>query len=81
MKDIFSSLSEIFMSDDQPKLLRHEKVALSNIILVAKERLWVADAFEAMEYDTNQFSEQISEESIRNIKQSIKVMESYLEKN
>ena len=69
------------MSDDQSKLLRHEKVALSNIILVAKERVWMADALEAMEYDAEQFSETVSESSVRNIKQSIKVMESYLEKN
>ena len=77
MKDI---LNKIFQSD-KPTLLRHEQIALSNILTVAKERLWVADSFEAMEYDTGKFSEEISVESIHNIKQSIKVMDSYLEKN
>ena len=77
MKEI---LNKIFQQD-RPKLLRHEQIALSNILTVAKERLWVADSFEAMEYDTSKFSEEISTDSIHNIKQSIKVMDSFLEKN
>ncbi len=77
MKEI---LNKIFQADT-PRLLRHEQIALSNVLTVAKERLWVADGFEALEYDTGNFSEEISAESIHNIKQSIKVMDSYLEKN
>ena len=72
MKEI---LNKIFQQD-KPKLLRHEQIALSNILTVAK-RLWVADSFEAMEYDTSKFSEEISTDSIHNIKQSIKVMDSF----
>jgi len=78
MKEI---LNKIFQADTPSRLLRHEQIALSNILTVAKERLWVMDSFEALEYDTSNFSEEISAESIHNIKQSIKVMDSYLEKN
>lgn len=77
MKEI---LNKIFQAEP-PKLLRHEQIALSNILTVARERLWVADSLEALDYDTDNFSEEISTESIHNIKQSIKVMDSYLEKN
>ena len=80
MKEILSSISGIFQTQES-KLMRHERVALSNIILVAKERLWLADSFDAIEYDTEEFSEEISIDSINNIKQSIKVAESYLEKH
>jgi hypothetical protein len=53
MKEI---LNKIFQAEP-PKLLRHEQIALSNILTVAKERLWVADSLEALDYDTDNFSE------------------------
>ena len=81
MKSILDSLTDIFTPTDNTKIMKHEIVALSNVISVAKERLWIADSLEAIEYDSDNFSEDVPVDTIRNIKQSIMVMEKFLEKH
>ena len=82
MKSILDSLTDIFTPTDNTKIMKHEIVALSNVISVAKERLWIADSLEAIEYDSDNFSEDVTLiDTIRNIKQSIMVMEKFLEKH
>jgi hypothetical protein len=73
--DIFSS----FSSDNEKTITTHEETALKNLIAVAKERIWLADPIHANEYDTFNFEEEISSETIEKIKKSIKISESLLE--
>ena len=50
------------------------------MVAVAKERIWLADPIHADEYDTFNFDEEISSETIEKIKKSVKIAESLLEK-
>lgn len=81
VKDIFNSLTDIFQSENKSVLMKHEAVALSNLVSIAKERLWIADSLDTLEYDTTNFTEDLSDDTRNKIKQSIKVMETFLEKN
>ena len=65
-------------------LAQTEEVALKNIIEVAKERVWLADANSAEEYNNyhgEAFSVELDMETIGRIKSSINLMDSYLLKN
>jgi hypothetical protein len=58
-----------------------DEVALKNIIEIAKERIWLADPIDTLEYDNDLFDDHLSAETIKRIKSSINVMEAYLLKN
>ena len=58
-----------------------DEVALKNIIEIAKERIWLADPIDTMEYDDDLFDDHLSAETIKRIKSSINLMEAYLLKN
>jgi hypothetical protein len=58
-----------------------DEVALKNIIEIAKERIWLADPIDTLEYDNDLFDDHLSAETIKRIKSSINVMETYLTKN
>ena len=70
----------MLVSEDS-KIMKHEIVAMSNVVSVAKERIWLTDSLEAMDYDTNNFCEEVPIETIKTIKQSIMVMEKFLDKH
>lgn len=58
-----------------------DEVALKNIIEIAKERIWLADPINALDYDDISFDDHLSEETVVRIKTSIVLMENYLLKN
>lgn len=58
-----------------------DEIALKNIIEIAKERIWLADPINTVEYDDDMFDDHLSAETIKRIKSSINVMETYLLKN
>jgi hypothetical protein len=58
-----------------------DEVALKNIIEIAKERIWLADPINTIEYDDDLFDDHLSAETVKRIKSSINVMETYLTKN
>ena len=58
-----------------------DEIALKNIIEIAKERIWLADPINTVEYDDDLFDDHLSAETIKRIKSSINVMETYLLKN
>lgn len=58
-----------------------DEIALKNIIEIAKERIWLADPINTIEYDDDLFDDHLSAETIKRIKSSINVMETYLLKN
>ena len=74
-------LSESFTSEDDNKLTTAHEVALKNIIEIAKERIWLADPINTTEFDIDAFDEYLSDETIKRIKSSIKLMENYLANN
>ena len=51
-----------------------DEVALKNIIEIAKERIWLADPIDTLEYDNDLFDDHLSAETIKRIKSSINVM-------
>jgi len=63
------------------KLTVADEIALKNIIEIAKERIWLADPIDTVDYDDDLFDDHLSVETIKRIKSSIKVMEVYLLKN
>lgn len=75
-----NNLLNSFTSDDGKTITTHEETALKNLVAVAKERIWLADPIYANEYDTFNFDEEISSETIEKIKKSVKIAESLLEK-
>tara|TARA_B110000305_G_C19356366_1_gene597023 strand:- start:286 stop:555 length:270 start_codon:yes stop_codon:yes gene_type:complete len=58
-----------------------DKIALKNIIEIAKERIWLADPIDTLEYDTENFGDRLSEETLKRMKSSITMVEAYLLKN
>jgi hypothetical protein len=58
-----------------------DEVALKNIIEIAKERIWLADPIDTLEYDNDLFDDHLSAETVKRIKSSINVLEAYLLKN
>jgi hypothetical protein len=58
-----------------------DEIALKNIIEIAKERIWLADPIDTLEYDTENFDDRLSEETLKRMKSSITMMEVYLLKN
>ena len=64
-----------------PELTIADEVALKNIIEIAKERIWLADPINTIEYDNDLFDDHLSTETIKRIKSSINAMETYLTKN
>ena len=58
-----------------------DEVALKNIIEIAKERIWLADPIDTLEYDNDLFDDHLSAQTIKRINSSINVMETYLTKN
>lgn len=75
-----NNLLNSFTSDDGKTINVHEETAIKNLVAVAKERIWLADPIHADEYDTFNFDEEISSETIEKIKKSVKIAESLLEK-
>ncbi|RPG63830.1 MAG: hypothetical protein CBC02_009770 [Flavobacteriaceae bacterium TMED42] len=69
------------MQPATPELTIADEVALKNIIEIAKERIWLADPINTVEYDDDKFDDHLSAETIKRIKSSINVMETYLLKN
>ena len=69
-----------FSSGDNNTITTYEETAIKNLIAVAKERIWLADPIYADDYDTFNFDEEISPETIEKIKKSVKIAESFLEK-
>lgn len=66
---------------EEASLTLSEKIALKNIIEVAKERLWLHDSFSAVDYDYSNFDSDLDDNSVASIKNSIKLMETYLLEN
>lgn len=64
-----------------PELTVADEIALKNIIEIAKERIWLTDPINTMEYDDDLFDDHLSTETIKRMKSSINVMETYLLKN
>jgi hypothetical protein len=64
-----------------PELTIADEIALKNIIEIAKERIWLNDPINTIEYDNDMFDDHLSAETIKRIKSSINVMETYLLKN
>ena len=64
-----------------PELTIADEIALKNIIEIAKERIWLDDPINTLEYDNDLFDDHLSAETIKRIKSSINVMETYLLKN
>jgi hypothetical protein len=64
-----------------PKLTPADEIALKNIIEIAKERIWLNDPINTIEYDNELFDDHLSVETIKRIKSSINLMETYLLKN
>lgn len=58
-----------------------DEIALKNIIEIAKERIWLADPINTIEYDDDLFDDHLSTETVKRIKSSINVMETYLTEN
>ena len=50
-----------------------DEVALKHIIEIAKERIWLADPIDTLEYDNDLFDDHLSAETIKRIKSSIKI--------
>lgn len=63
------------------KLTIADEIALKNIIEIAKERIWLADPINAVEYNDDEFDDHLPAETIKRIKSSINLMEKYLTKN
>ena len=63
------------------KLTSADEIALKNIIEIAKERIWLVDPINAVEYNDDEFDDHLSTETIKRIKSSINLMEKYLTKN
>jgi hypothetical protein len=63
------------------KLTIADEIALKNIIEIAKERIWLVDPINTIEYDADLFDDHLSVETIKRIKSSINVMETYLLEN
>tara|TARA_B100000282_G_C31397200_1_gene338416 strand:- start:171 stop:440 length:270 start_codon:yes stop_codon:yes gene_type:complete len=66
---------------EEGNLTLSEKIAIKNIIEVAKERLWLHDSFSAIDYDYSNFDTDLDDSTISSIKNSIKLMEAYLSRN
>ena len=66
---------------EESSLTLSEKIAIKNIIEVAKERLWLHDSFSAIDYDYSNFDTNLDDSTIASIKNSIKLVEAYLSKN
>ena len=79
IKDTLVSSFKVQPSTD--KLTIADEIALKNIIEIAKERIWLYDPIDTVEYDDDLFDEHLSSETIKRIKSSINVMEMYLTKN
>lgn len=71
-------LIQSFKLPEDPKLSKTEESAFNNIITVAKERIWLADPLNSQEYDSDDFDEQLSINSVENLKKSISVAEAYI---
>ena len=65
----------------KPELTIADEVALKNIIEIAKERIWLADPINTIEYDNDLFDDHLSAETIKRIKSSVNAMETNLTKN
>ena len=82
INNIRDTLAESFrIKTNIDELAIADEVALKNIIELAKERIWLADPINAMEYDDVSFEEHLSAETVDRIKTSIKRMETYLTNN
>lgn len=80
MKTILESIASTFISNDD-KLHKHELLAMKNLVEVAKERIWVADNLDATEFDTIKFDENLSVDQVQVIKQSIRVLQNFIDKS
>tara|TARA_B100001093_G_C26038876_1_gene681352 strand:- start:140 stop:409 length:270 start_codon:yes stop_codon:yes gene_type:complete len=82
INEIKTKMAEaITIPSDERSLTLSEKIALKNIIEIAKERLWLHDSFSAVDYDYSKFETDLDDTTIDSIKNSIKLMETYLLKN
>ena len=57
---------------------KHEKIAITNLISVAKERVWISDPMRCLEYKTETFEEDVDHETIEQIKKSVQIVENFL---
>jgi hypothetical protein len=71
------NIKELFDLDDH--LTKRQMVALKNVLLVCKERVWLAETGGNLEYST-EFDQIMTPDQIDGIKASIGVIERLLER-
>lgn len=80
LPNILNYLKGSFKLPEEPKLTTIEETALKNIISVAKERIWLHDPINCHEYDSDKFEEELTLDSVDNIKKSVIIAETLLSK-
>ena len=68
-------------TNEKDKLKYNEETALRNLVSIAKERIWLADPIYANRFNTDDFDEDITQDVVNKIGQSIEIVENYIEKN
>ena len=67
-------------TNEKDKLKYNEETALRNLVSIAKERIWLADPIYANRFNTDDFDEDITQDVVNKIGQSIEIVENYIEK-
>ena len=80
MNEIQRSFVKSF-TNEKEKLKYNEEIALRNLVSIAKERIWLADPIYANKFNTDDFDEDITNDVVNKICQSIEIVEDYIEKN
>lgn len=75
---VWNYLVQSFKLPKDPTFTTSEETALKNIIVVAKERVWLNDPLNCREYESENFDEDLSLDGVEKIKKSISIAENYL---
>ena len=81
LANIKKALSESISKPHNQNLTISETIALKNLLQISKERIWLSDPLNVTEYDNDDFDDYLTEDTIKKIKTSITLMDSYLSKH
>jgi len=77
---MFDKIKRAFVvSGNEPT--NSEKIAIANLVSIAKERIWIADPLSCGEYKTENFETEVDNQTIEQIKKSVCVVQNFLDKH
>ena len=81
MGKIWNYIVNSFKDDRKVYLSENQQKAIRNLMIISKERLWLSHPMLCEGMDTDNFDEEMFDDTAEKVKVSINIVEKFLEEN